>query len=179
MPGMADPNFSRTLTYICEHSADGALGLVVNRPTDMNLSVLFERLNLSLNSAEVGSAPVLFGGPVQSDRGFVLHQPAGEWSSSLKVRDNLALTTSKDILEAVGDGRGPSRMLLALGYSGWGAGQLEDEIKQNAWLTVPVPVLTMLTVASVCPMIEIETGRSASIVWVAVVLMLLSVISCV
>ncbi len=136
MPGMADPNFSRTLTYICEHSPDGALGVVVNRPTDMNLSVLFERLNLSLNSAEIGNAPVLFGGPVQSDRGFVLHQPVGEWSSSLKVRDNLALTTSKDILEAVGDGRGPTRMLLALGYSGWGAGQLEDEIKQNAWLTV-------------------------------------------
>ena len=136
MPGMADPNFFRTLTYICEHNADGALGLVVNRPIDMTVSSLFERLNLSLGADDVGSAPVYFGGPVQTDRGFVLHQPVGDWNSTLAVRDQVALTTSKDILEAVGDGKGPSRMLLTLGYSGWGAGQLENEIKQNAWLTV-------------------------------------------
>jgi putative transcriptional regulator len=133
---MADPHFSRTLTFICEHNEQGALGVVVNRPIDLTLSALFERINVSLESQEVGRAPVYFGGPVQTDRGFVLHQPVGTWSSTLAVRDSLGLTTSKDILEAVGKGEGPPKMLVTLGYSGWGAGQLESEIKRNAWLTV-------------------------------------------
>jgi len=136
MPSMADPNFSRTLTYICEHNADGALGVVINRPTDMNLATLFDRLSLSLDSPEVGRSPVYYGGPVHPDRGFVLHNPAGDWQSSLAVNPGVGLTTSKDILEAVGQGNGPAKLLVTLGYSGWGAGQLEDEIKQNAWLTV-------------------------------------------
>lgn len=136
MPSMADPNFSRTLTYICEHNAEGALGVVVNRPTDMTLATLFDRLRLSLDSTEVGRKPVYYGGPVHADRGFVLHNPAGDWQSSLAVNPGLGLTTSKDILEAVGQGAGPDKLLVTLGYSGWGAGQLEDEIKQNAWLTV-------------------------------------------
>ena len=136
MPSMADPNFSRTLTYICEHNADGALGVVINRPTDMNLATLFDRLSLSLDAPEVGRSPVYYGGPVHPDRGFVLHNPAGDWQSSLAVNPGVGLTTSKDILEAVGQGNGPAKLLVTLGYSGWGAGQLEDEIKQNAWLTV-------------------------------------------
>ena len=102
----------------------------------MTLGALFERLNLSLPSATLGGAPVYFGGPVQTDRGFVLHQPIGEWQSTLSVQDRVGLTTSKDILEAVGKGSGPAKMLVTLGYSGWAPGQLENEIKQNAWLTV-------------------------------------------
>ena len=136
MPSLADPNFSRTLTYICEHNGDGALGVVVNRPMDMKLASLFERLDLPLASAAMGAGPIFFGGPVQTDHGFVLHQPPGDWQSTLAIRDRLGLTTSRDILEALGKGGGPGKFLVTLGYSGWGAGQLEQELKQNAWLTV-------------------------------------------
>jgi len=135
MPNMADPYFSKSLTYICEHNDQGALGLVVNRPIDMTLQALFERLSMSLRGA-IGDAPVYFGGPVQTDRGFVLHEPAGDWQATLRVRDAIGLTTSKDILEAVGRGEGPSRLLVTLGYAGWSPGQLEHELAQNAWLTV-------------------------------------------
>ena len=135
MPNMADPYFSRTLTYICEHNDQGALGLVVNRPIDMTLQALFERLSLRLDG-DMAGAPIYFGGPVQTDRGFVLHEPAGNWRSTLRVRDLIGLTTSKDILEAVGRGEGPERMLVTLGYAGWSPGQLEHELSQNAWLTV-------------------------------------------
>ena len=136
MPNMADPHFSRTLTYICEHNDQGALGLVVNRPIDMTLQSLFERLSLKLPDADLGGAPIFFGGPVQTDRGFVLHAPAGNWQSTLRVGEAIGLTTSKDILEAVGRGDGPKRIMVTLGYSGWSPGQLEHEISQNAWLTV-------------------------------------------
>ena len=136
MPNMADPYFARTLTFICEHSDQGALGVVVNRPIEMTLGALFERLSLPLSSEILVNEPVYFGGPVQTDRGFVLHQPLGKWQSTLSVRDAVGLTTSKDILEAVGQGAGPRKMLVTLGYSGWAPGQLENEIKQNAWLTV-------------------------------------------
>ena len=136
MPNMADPYFSRTLTFICEHTDQGALGLVVNRPIDMTLVALFERLNLETGARGLAEIPVYFGGPVQTDRGFVLHAPVGKWSSTLPVFDRLGLTTSRDILEAVSRGAGPARMLMALGYSGWAAGQLEHELQQNAWLTV-------------------------------------------
>jgi putative transcriptional regulator len=136
MPNMADPHFARTLTYICEHNDQGALGLVVNRPIDMTLQALFERLSLSLRASALSDAPIYFGGPVQTDRGFVLHEPAGNWQSTLRVREAIGLTTSKDILEAVGRGEGPTRMLVTLGYAGWSPGQLEHELSQNAWLTV-------------------------------------------
>jgi putative transcriptional regulator len=136
MPNMADPHFSRTLTYICEHNDQGALGLVVNRPIDMTLQALFERLSLPLTDAQHSEAPVYYGGPVQTDRGFVLHEPAGNWQATLRVGEAIGLTTSKDILEAVGRGEGPARMLVTLGYAGWSAGQLEHELSQNAWLTV-------------------------------------------
>jgi putative transcriptional regulator len=136
MPAMADPNFSGSVIYICEHSDKGALGLVINRPTELTLAALFDKIDLKLEIAPWKDAPVFFGGPVQTERGFVLHQPSGSYSSSLSVADDIALTTSKDVLEAVADGNGPPKMLVTLGYSGWGAGQLESEIAQNAWLTV-------------------------------------------
>jgi len=136
MPSMADPYFSKTLTYVCEHNDQGALGVVVNRPIDMTLQALFERLSLTLKHKDLSDAPIYFGGPVQTDRGFVLHEPAGNWQSTLRVRDAIGLTTSKDILEAVGRGEGPQKLLVTLGYAGWSAGQLEHELGQNAWLTV-------------------------------------------
>ena len=136
MPNMADPYFAKSLTYICEHNDQGALGIVVNRPIDLTLQALFERLSLSLKDHALADAPIYFGGPVQTDRGFVLHLPPGDWQSTLKVRDAIGLTTSKDILEAVGRGEGPAKMLVSLGYAGWSAGQLEHELTQNAWLTV-------------------------------------------
>ena len=142
MPNMADPYFAKTLTYVCEHNDQGALGIVVNRPIDMTMQALFERLSLKLKDPARADAPVYFGGPVQTDRGFVLHLPAGDWQSTLKVdpgigsHDIIGLTTSKDILEAVGRGEGPAKMMVSLGYAGWSAGQLEHEITQNAWLTV-------------------------------------------
>jgi putative transcriptional regulator len=136
MPNMADPYFAKTLTYVCEHNDQGALGLVVNRPIDMTLQALFERLSLTLKHKDLSDAPIYFGGPVQTDRGFVLHEPTGNWQSTLRVRDSIGLTTSKDILEAVGRGEGPQKILVTLGYAGWSAGQLEHELGQNAWLTV-------------------------------------------
>ncbi len=136
MPNMADPYFSRTLTFLCEHNDQGALGLVVNRPIDMTLAALLERLNLESDLRELAATPVYFGGPVQTDRGFVLHVPIGSWGSTLAVRDRIGLTTSRDVLEAVSRGDGPDKLIVTLGYSGWAAGQLEHELAQNAWLTV-------------------------------------------
>lgn len=137
MPAMADPNFSRTLTYICEHNTDGALGIVVNRPMEMSVALLFEQVSISLDHDEFGNQPVYFGGPVQNDRGFVLHRPRGEWQSSLLINDELALTSSRDILSSIGSSGEPHEFILTLGYAGWAAGQLEWELSQNAWLTVP------------------------------------------
>ena len=136
MPSMADPYFAKSLTYVCEHNDQGALGVVVNRPIDMTLQALFERLSLTLEPRGLSDAPIYFGGPVQTDRGFVLHEPAGNWQSTLRVRDAIGLTTSKDILEAVGRGEGPEKLIVTLGYAGWSAGQIEHELGQNAWLTV-------------------------------------------
>jgi putative transcriptional regulator len=136
MPGMADPYFAKTLTLICEHSDKGAIGVVVNKPIDLTLASLFGEINIALEDAVLRETNVLFGGPVLMDRGFVLHQPLGEWSSTLKINDELGLTTSKDILEAIAAGRGPSRVLVTLGYAGWGPGQLEDEVARNGWLSV-------------------------------------------
>jgi putative transcriptional regulator len=136
MPNMVDPNFAKTLTYVCEHNENGALGLVINRPTDMSLQTLLERINLPGHVNALGTVPVYFGGPVQTDRGFVLHKPVGNWQSTLSVGGAIGLTTSRDILEAVGNGDGPSGFLVTLGYAGWAPGQLENELGQNAWLSV-------------------------------------------
>ena len=139
MPAMTDPSFSRSLTYICEHNEQGALGIIVNRPSDMALANLFERVNISLAEGparELGAMPVYFGGPVQTDRGFVLHRPLGHWQSTLEVTEEIGLTSSRDILEEMGSAGLPSDILVTLGYAGWSAGQLEWELSQNAWLTV-------------------------------------------
>jgi len=136
MPNMADPNFGGAVVFIAEHSAKGALGLVINRPMELDLQSLFERIDLKLEIAPLAASPVFFGGPVQTDRGFVLHEPRGSWNSTVSIGDTLGLTSSKDVLEAVAAGEGPQRLLVTLGYAGWGSGQLEDEIARNAWLTV-------------------------------------------
>jgi putative transcriptional regulator len=136
MPSMADPRFARTLTFICEHNEQGALGIVINRPIDMDLHALLEQVSIPLAHEAFRSIPIHFGGPVQVDRGFVLHTPLGEWQSTLAVGVDIGLTTSKDILQAVARGEGPGKLLVTLGYAGWAPGQLEQEIGQNAWLTV-------------------------------------------
>jgi putative transcriptional regulator len=136
MPAMADPYFAKSVAYVCEHNENGALGIVINRPIDMKLDDLFEQIRIDLKDRELGNSPVHFGGPVQIDRGFVLHQPIGQWQSTIVVSGDTALTTSKDILEATARGEGPRKMLVSLGYAGWSPGQLEQEISQNAWLTV-------------------------------------------
>ena len=136
MPAMADPHFAHTLTFVCEHNEDGALGIVVNRPIEMTLSSLFEQIEVELPDTPLSRSPVLYGGPVQMDRGFVLHRPLGNWQSTLAVSDDVGLTTSKDVLQALARGEGPRDVLVSLGYAGWSAGQLEQELAQNAWLTV-------------------------------------------
>jgi putative transcriptional regulator len=136
MPNMADPHFAGTLTFICEHNEKGALGLVVNRPIEMTLQGLLEQISIPFGAEEFKSIPIHFGGPVQVDRGFVLHSPRGQWQSTLAVGQDVGLTTSKDILQAVARGEGPRQLLITLGYAGWAAGQLEQELGQNAWLTV-------------------------------------------
>lgn len=137
MPAMADPNFVRTVTYICEHTDQGALGIVINRPMEMELGEVFRQLSLEGAPASLAQQPVLRGGPVQTERGFVLHEPAGKWDSTVEVSEFVHLTTSQDILAALARGTGPRRALMALGYAGWGEGQLEMEIAANAWLSVP------------------------------------------
>lgn len=152
MPAMGDPYFARTLVYIAEHNARGALGLIVNRPLDMSLAILFEKIDI-VPAREDGEASeggersgqgrrfdrisVCFGGPVQTDRGFVLHRPVGDWQSTLAINADTGLTSSRDVLQAVAANGQPQEILVTLGYAGWAAGQLEHELAQNAWLTVP------------------------------------------
>ncbi|MEY3798068.1 MAG: hypothetical protein RLZZ572_249 [Pseudomonadota bacterium] len=136
MPGMTDPFFSKSVTFICTHNQDGAMGVMINRPTDLSYETLFEKIKVDLAQNELADNTVLYGGPVQPERGFVLHEHSGEWDSTLSIAENTALTTSKDILESVAIGTGPKKMLLALGYAGWTAGQLEQEIAANSWLSV-------------------------------------------
>lgn len=135
MPTLADPNFFRSVTLICDHNEQGALGIVINHPTELPLGELLDHLGIEPSDASVRDIPVYNGGPVQVDRGFVLHEPLGNWESTLAVTDELGLTTSRDILSEIAQGRGPRRVLVALGYAGWGSGQLEHEISENAWLT--------------------------------------------
>ena len=142
MPGMADENFAGSVVYLCEHTEKGALGLVINKPIDITLKSLFEKVELSLDREDLADEPVYFGGPVQTERGFVLHEKQGgdgpsTYYSTLAIPGGaLEMTTSKDVLEALSHGAGPKRVLVTLGYSGWSAGQLEDEIGRNGWLTV-------------------------------------------
>lgn len=136
MPAMSDPVFAKSLVYLCDHNEQGAMGIIVNRPLGMTMTALFEQIQVELHRPDVANQAVYFGGPVQTDRGFVLHQPLGNWQSTMSIEDEMGLTTSKDVLLAVGEGQGPDRMFVTLGYAGWEAGQLEGELAQNAWLTV-------------------------------------------
>lgn len=140
MPGMADGNFAGAVVYMCEHTENGALGLVINRPIDIKLKNLFEKVDLNLDREDLSERPVYFGGPVQTERGFVLHESLGDegghYSSTIKIPGGLEMTTSRDVLEALSHGAGPKKVFITLGYAGWSAGQLEDEISRNGWLTV-------------------------------------------
>ena len=140
MPGMGGDTFAGAVVYLCEHNDKGALGLVINKPIDITLKNLFEKVELTLDRDDLAETPVYYGGPVQTERGFVLHEQldvdGGHYSSSLKIPGGLEMTTSKDVLEALSSGAGPKKILITLGYSGWGAGQLEDEMGRNSWINV-------------------------------------------
>jgi putative transcriptional regulator len=141
MPAMVDPNFSRTVTFLFEHSAQGAMGIVINRPTKMQLAEVFLQLKLQSTNHLAEGRRVLQGGPVQTEQGFVIHRTGdsgngGNWEYSVQVSDRIQITTSRDILAAIAVGEGPPEAIVALGYAGWGAGQLEAELQSNAWLTV-------------------------------------------
>lgn len=137
MPALEDPNFFHTVTYICEHNEEGALGIVINRPSDISLAEMLSSMSISPEPQIDTTRPIFEGGPVQPEHGFLLHSPLGQWSATLPVTEQIALTSSKDILEAIARGAGPERYLVALGYAGWGPGQLEEEIAANAWLSGP------------------------------------------
>ena len=137
MPAMADPNFSRSVTLLCQHNEEGAIGITINRQSGFTLGELLLQLNISCESQEITSMMVLEGGPVSPDHGFVLHTPVEGFDSSIQINGDIMVTTSRDVLSAIAAGKGPQQFLVALGYAGWGDGQLESEMRQNAWLSVP------------------------------------------
>ncbi len=137
MPGLMDPNFHQTVTYICAHNEEGAMGIVINRPLNIDLGEVLLQMELAPSSKQIKHLPVYHGGPVQTDRGFVLHKMTMTWESSIRVSDDISMTTSRDILESIAHGNGPENALIALGYAGWAAGQLEQELKENVWLNGP------------------------------------------
>ena len=137
MPAMADPNFNQTVTYICKHDADGAFGIVINRPSDLSLGEMLSQLAIDLTDRRLAERPVMHGGPVEPERGFVLHRSEQTYEGTLSASAEIKLTSSPDVLAALGRGRGPEPVLVALGYAGWGRGQLEVELGSNTWLTVP------------------------------------------
>jgi len=134
-PALSEGFFARSVTYICEHGESGAMGIVINQPLEVELAEIMEHLDIEVTEP-LGDQTVLAGGPVQIDHGFILHRPKGEWEASLKVSDEVWLSTSRDILAAIASGAGPEDHLIALGYAGWGPGQLEEELAENSWLTV-------------------------------------------
>ena len=137
MPNLHDPNFYQSVTYIIEHDAEGAMGMVINHPMEVDINELFDQLDIRTNKDFMGHKKIMAGGPVQVDRGFIVHSPIGDWESSLQLNENIAVTTSKDILTAISMDEGPEEVEIILGYAGWGAGQLDQEILENAWLNVP------------------------------------------
>jgi putative transcriptional regulator len=137
MPGLQDPNFEKSVTYICEHTEDGAMGIVINQPLNIPVREILDQLDIADIAPEVSDAPIYLGGPVNGERGFVLHESSTEWDSTLSVDNGISVTTSRDILESIASGKGPKKTLIALGYAGWASGQLEEELADNAWLAVP------------------------------------------
>ena len=137
MPAMADPNFSRSVTLLCQHNEEGAIGITINRKSSFTLGELLFQLNIPCENEKISSQLVLEGGPVNPDHGFVLHTPVKGFDSSIRINDDIMVTTSRDVLAAIAAGNGPEKFVVALGYAGWGDGQLEFEMRQNAWLSVP------------------------------------------
>jgi putative transcriptional regulator len=137
MPTLDDPQFLQTVTYLCAYNREGAMGIVINRPLDLQLGDILSHMEIEVSHAPAQRLPVFQGGPVQPERGFVIHRPHGNWDAMLKVTPDIAITTSRDILVAIANGTGPQQMLIALGYAGWTAGQLEREMAANAWLSIP------------------------------------------
>ncbi|HEY0180350.1 MAG TPA: YqgE/AlgH family protein [Dokdonella sp.] len=138
MPTLRDPNFARGVTFLCQYGEDGAMGLLINRLSEYRLGDVLAQMNMHSDIPEVVDAPVLIGGPMQPERGFVLHSPGGEWESSFRISERLSVTTSRDILVAIAAGNGPRHAVVALGYASWSPGQLEQELCDNHWLTAPV-----------------------------------------
>ena len=136
MPGMPDSRFRQTVTYLCGHNADGALGIIINRPSSMKLGEVFDQLSLDSRDDHLVNQKILKGGPVNLERGFVLHESGGDWDSTISMCGNIEVTTSRDVLSAIAGGQGPRRALLALGCAGWGEGQLERELRSNSWMVV-------------------------------------------
>lgn len=136
MPGMADPNFSRGVTLLCQHNEEGALGITVNRVSEFVLEDVLEQLDIECADPEIAATPVYAGGPVHPERGFVLHSTDRQWDATVAVGSEIYVTTSRDVLEAIAAGEGPEKYLVALGYAGWDSGQLESEMRENAWLSV-------------------------------------------
>jgi putative transcriptional regulator len=139
MPGLADPLFAKSVSFICQHTNEGAMGLTINRPTDIYFSELLSQLDIPLKSPDLASLPVYLGGPVETGHGFILHstEPTQNWQHSMKINEQVSLTSSKDILIAIANGKGPEDYLITLGYAGWGSGQIEREMTENSWLNVP------------------------------------------
>lgn len=137
MPSLDDGFFNQAVTYICEHDENGSFGIIINQPTDISLKQVADEMKIETSDDFNKSQTIYIGGPVDQGRGFILHRPLGEWNSTLKVSDNVALTTSKDILEAIATNQGPEDTIVALGYAGWAAGQLDDEMARNTWLSCP------------------------------------------
>lgn len=136
MPQMEDPRFSQALTYICEHNEQGAMGIVINQPMQLTLGDVLSHLNIADFDTDFDDEPVLCGGPVETERGFILHQSPNSWDTNAEIADGVYVGTSQDILEAIAENRGPLQHIVALGYAGWGPMQLEEELSENVWLNV-------------------------------------------
>lgn len=136
MPTMLSPFFYRAVVYVCEHSSEGAMGIIINHPLGITIEDILKQMNYDVRDPKLKTIPVLCGGPVQTERGFVIHQSGTKWSGSVELEDGICITSSREILEAMASQKGPEQMLVALGYAGWGAGQIEKELANNDWLTV-------------------------------------------
>jgi putative transcriptional regulator len=137
MPSMKDPNFRHTVIYVCEHQPEGAVGLIINRPMQFPIAMIFEQLNIQPIRVQLSTRPLLYGGPIQPERGFVIHKQLGPWQSSLNLREDVTITTSNDIIRAIAVDEGPADLLVTLGFTGWSAQQLEDEVKNDSWIICP------------------------------------------
>jgi len=138
MPTLTDPYFAQAVLYICEHNENGAIGIVINHPLDLSLAEIFKQMDIKVENSTAKDSPVLCGGPVHPERGFVIHTPGGTWRSSLEMNSEISVTTSRDILQAIAENQGPADAIITLGYASWTAGQLEQEIIDNFWITCPV-----------------------------------------